>query len=137
MINGTAREEARGAGNLLPDHRMPFTNRVGQAGVSGPKEGDHWNADGRRKMHGARIAADQDSTTAKEGRENFQPILADKRRRRMIEAFGNVLPEPALPGASQKNDIDAVSGAKAVRKLQHPVRSRQLEGFLDGLKNKT
>jgi RNA polymerase primary sigma factor len=27
--------------------------------------------------------------------------------------------------------------AKAVRKLQHPVRSRQLEGFLDGLKNKT
>ncbi|MFM8271178.1 MAG: RNA polymerase sigma factor RpoD [Gemmata sp.] len=25
--------------------------------------------------------------------------------------------------------------AKAVRKLQHPVRSRQLEGFLDGLKN--
>ena len=26
--------------------------------------------------------------------------------------------------------------AKAVRKLQHPVRSRQLEGFLDGLKNK-
>jgi RNA polymerase primary sigma factor len=24
--------------------------------------------------------------------------------------------------------------AKAVRKLQHPVRSRQLEGFLDGLK---
>jgi RNA polymerase primary sigma factor len=22
--------------------------------------------------------------------------------------------------------------AKAVRKLQHPVRSRQLEGFLDG-----
>jgi RNA polymerase primary sigma factor len=27
--------------------------------------------------------------------------------------------------------------AKAVRKLQHPVRSRQLEGFLDSLKNKT
>src|SRR5688500_1462583 len=27
--------------------------------------------------------------------------------------------------------------AKAVRKLQHPVRSRQLEGFLDGIKNKT
>ncbi|MCI0702349.1 MAG: RNA polymerase sigma factor RpoD [Planctomycetia bacterium] len=27
--------------------------------------------------------------------------------------------------------------AKAVRKLQHPVRSRQLEGFLDGMKNKT
>jgi len=24
--------------------------------------------------------------------------------------------------------------AKAVRKLQHPVRSRQLEGFLDGLR---
>jgi RNA polymerase primary sigma factor len=23
--------------------------------------------------------------------------------------------------------------AKAVRKLQHPVRSRQLEGFLDGV----
>ncbi len=27
--------------------------------------------------------------------------------------------------------------AKAVRKLQHPVRSRQLEGFLDGIRNKT
>ncbi len=26
--------------------------------------------------------------------------------------------------------------AKAVRKLQHPVRSRQLEGFLDGIKNR-
>src|SRR5262249_38707708 len=26
--------------------------------------------------------------------------------------------------------------AKAVRKLQHPVRSRQLEGFLDGLRNR-
>ena len=24
--------------------------------------------------------------------------------------------------------------AKAVRKLQHPVRSRQLEGFLDGIR---
>ena len=27
--------------------------------------------------------------------------------------------------------------AKAVRKLQHPVRSRQLEGFLDGIRVKT
>ena len=26
--------------------------------------------------------------------------------------------------------------AKAVRKLQHPVRSRQLEGFLDGIRNR-
>ncbi len=126
MINRAAREEARGARNLFPDHRMPFTERVGQAGVSGSKEGDHWNADGRRQMHGARIAADQDSTTAKEGRKNFQPILADKRRRGMVEAFGNVLPEPTLPGASQKNNIDAVSGAKAVRKLSVPLRPPEL-----------
>mgnify|MGYP005678906325 CR=1 FL=1 len=46
---------------------------------------------------------------------------------------GRILPRSPLTELPKDGTLAGQIEAKAVRKLQHPVRSRKLEGFIDSL----